>query len=205
MPRYLDRLRRFSRGSRRLGDKESPKLRALEIVQKLLVFHRGDERQDAFLLADLERLRWAAATAGDDAGFEKALRKFTEQHAKHPISAWARVDLGGILESQEETKEAHGVYQAGAEAFPDHPFGKFCRNEVQRMERKELTLSTETHWTPAGEEIHVSHRNLKRVWFRLYSVAFKPSLDTVGRDPLPDQRKWLPAMLKGGAGESMGS
>ena len=178
-------------------DKASPKLRALEIIQKLLIFHRGDERQDAFLLADLERLRWAAATADDDAGFEKALRKFTEQHAKHPISAWARVDLGGILESQEETKEAHRVYQAGVEAFPDHPFGKFCRNEVQRMERKELTLSTETHWTPAGEEIHVSHRNLKRVWFRLYSVAFKPSLDTVRRDPLPDQRNGLPAMLKG--------
>ena len=28
-------------------------------------------------------------------------------------------------------------------------------------------------------------------------MAFKPSLDTVSRDPLPDQRKWLLAMLKG--------
>lgn len=179
-------------------DKESPKFRALGILQKLLDFHRGDERQDAFLLADLERLRWAsvAATGEDmDALFEKALRRFIDQHAGHSISAWARVDLGGILVSRKEPKEAHAVFLAGAEAFPDHSFGKLCRNGVQGLEQRQLSLSTRTHWTPAGEEIHITHRNLKRVWFRFYSVAFKPGKETIRRDTLPDREKWLPAML----------
>ena len=183
-------------------DKESPKFRALGIFQNLLDFHRGDEQQDAFLLADLERLRWAsraAAGEGKDARVEKALRKFIEQHVGHAISAWAREDLGGMLLSRNETKEAHAVFLAGAEAFPDHPFGNLCRNGVQSLEQRLLALSTETHWTPAGEEIHVTHRNLKRVWFRLYSVAFKPGSETIRRDTLPDREKWLPAMLKGKA------
>jgi 5-hydroxyisourate hydrolase-like protein (transthyretin family) len=181
-------------------DKESPKFRALGILQNLLDFHRGDEQQDAFLLADLERLRWASiAAAGEDkdARIEKALRKFIEQHSGHSISTWARVDLGGMLVSRKEAKEAHAVFLAGAEAFPDHPFGKLCRNGVQGLELRQLTLSTETHWTPAGEEIHVTHQNLKRVWFRLYSVAFKPGKETINRDTLPDRESWLSAMLKG--------
>jgi len=181
-------------------DQESPKFRALGIFQKLLEFHRGDEDEDAFFLVDLERLRWAAEAAvskGREARFEAALRGFIAQHTEHPISAWAWKDLGELLVVRKETREAHEVFLAGAKAFPEHPFGKLCRNGVLQLEERQLSLSTETHWTPAGEEIHVVHKNLKRVWFRLYSVPFKPGRATLDRDILPDSDNWLPAMLKG--------
>ncbi|MFC7335718.1 alpha-2-macroglobulin family protein [Haloferula chungangensis] len=181
-------------------DATSPKLRALVIHQKLLKFHQKDEQQDAYLLADLERLRWAELVSVGDAKekrSEKALEEFIERNAGNPISAWAREDLGKMLEAQERTKEAHAVFQAGADAYPDHDFGKLCQNGVNRLERRDLNLSTESQWTPAGEEIRVTYRNLNRVWFRVYSMSFKPGKATLTSDPLPDQEQWLPAMMKG--------
>ena len=72
----------------------------------MLDFHPGDERQGR----------------DKDAQVEKALSRFIEQDAGHPISAWAREDLGGMLFSRKETQEAHAIFLAGAEAFPNHPF-----------------------------------------------------------------------------------
>ncbi|MEM9235533.1 MAG: alpha-2-macroglobulin family protein, partial [Verrucomicrobiota bacterium] len=180
-------------------DKESPKFRALKIHQELLAFHRDDEKRAAFLAADLERLRWASeAAVGEavDERFEKALRAFVEAHADHPISAWAASDLGERLSASGKEKEAHVVFKAGAEAFPDHPLGKLCLNGVKSLEERRLQLSTSNHLTPAGEVIEITHRNLDRVWFRLYSLAFKPGRAEIARDPLPDRKKWFPDLLK---------
>jgi len=171
-----------------VNDEASPKARALAIFQSLLEFHQEDEDQGAFLMADLQRLRWAGEAAdveGRDARLEQALRKFIEKNAASPVSAWARADLAERLKDRMEWKEAHAVFSAGALAFPEHPFGRICANGVVALERRELTLATETHWTPAGEEIRVAHRNLKRVWFRLYSVNFQPGAPIMERDPLP--------------------
>ncbi len=167
----------------------SPKLRALKIYQDLLTFHRGDAEKDAFLTVDLERLRWAADAAneeGREARFEQVLRRFIEANAASPVSAWARETLANLLTGRKENKAAHEVLQAGAAAFPAHPFGKLCANGVKMLEQRSLSLTTESHWTPAGEEIEVSHRNLKRVWFRLYSIKFEGGAGILNANPVPE-------------------
>lgn len=177
-------------------DPASPKARALAIHRALLEFHRTDADPTAFLSADLERLRWAAEAAdveGRDARLEQALRGFIEKNAASPVSAWARVDLATALVARKETKEGHAILKAGALAFPEHPFGKSCAGGVASLERRELTLATESSWTPAGEEIRVSHKNLKRVWFRLYSVAYQPGAALIDSDPLPQMPQGEPA------------
>ncbi|MEP4076487.1 alpha-2-macroglobulin family protein [Haloferula sp.] len=179
-------------------DKGSPKLRALELHQNLLAFHRGDESRSAFLAADLQRLRWASLVAvGEDKDekLEQALRAYIEANAANPMSAWAREDLGSLLEGQKKNKEAHEVFRLGAEAFPEHPLGKLCLNGRKRLEVRDLRLFTETHLTPAGEQIRVDHRNVSKVWFRLYSLTFTPGMATLSQDPTPDREKWLPAIL----------
>src|SRR5690606_38194137 len=131
------------------------KARALKIYQELLAFHQADADRSAFLLADLERLRWAAVAAdveGRDARLEAALQRFIEANAASPVSAWARVDLAGRI-GEKQPKEAHAVLKAGALAFPEHAFGKLCASGVAELEMREIALLTESHWTPAGEEI----------------------------------------------------
>ena len=177
-------------------DAASPKARALAIHRALMEFHRADADQGAFLAADLERLRWAAEAAdveGRDGRLEQALRGFIEKNAASPLSAWARVDLAGKLESRKETKEAHAMLKAGALAFPEHPFGKLCASGVTSLEKRELTLGTDSQWTPAGEEIRVAHKNLKRVWFRMYSVAYQPGAALIDADPVPEMPAGEPA------------
>ncbi|MCW1925573.1 MG2 domain-containing protein [Luteolibacter arcticus] len=169
------------------ADAASPKLRALKIFQELLSFHRADADRGALLLADLERLRWggiAATIEGREARFEAALRRFIADNAASPVSAWARVSLAELL-GEKKTKEAHEVLKAGATAFPGHAFGKLCANGVQQLEQREISLQTETHWTPAGEEVRVTHKNLRQVWFRLHAVTFTPGKSTLEEDPLP--------------------
>jgi hypothetical protein len=166
---------------------DEPKARALEIYRGLLAFHQADEDRTALLMADLDRLEWAADAAdaeGRDARMEAALRRFIEAHAPHPASARARLMLGEMLR-EENPKEAHAIFLAGAQAFPEHPFGKFCRNEVNELEARELSLFTESQWTPAGESIRVTHRNLNQLWFRIYSVPFPGGAGALHEDPQP--------------------
>ena len=177
-------------------DAASPKARALAIFQALMEFHRADADQGAFLAADLERLRWAAKAAdveGRDARVEQALRGFIQKNAMSPVSAWARMDLAARLIEDKETKEAHAILKAGAMAFPDHPFGKLCASGVSSLEMRELTLGTDSQWTQAGEEIRVAHKNLKRVWFRLYSVVYQPGAGLIDADPVPEMPDSEPA------------
>ncbi|MCW1916440.1 MG2 domain-containing protein [Luteolibacter sp. GHJ8] len=169
-----------------IADASTPKARALKILKDLLSFHQADADKTAFLAADLERLRWAAGAAaveGRDARREQALQRFIEVNASHPLSAWARVDLAELLQANKKTKEAHAILKVGAEAFPESPFGKLCTNGIKLLEQRGLSLATESHWTPAGEEIRVDHRNLKRVWFRLYSADFKADKESLEQDP----------------------
>ncbi|MGE9271033.1 MAG: alpha-2-macroglobulin family protein, partial [Verrucomicrobiales bacterium] len=190
--------REFLRWQPVTDDETSPKYRALRLYQDLLKFHRESGHPSAFAMADLERLRWAnnaATEEGKEERAEEALREFIKANAGLPESAWARCDLALRLQQADRGREAHAVLLEGVEAFPDHPFGKLCRNQLEILEHQELTVFTNSHWTPAGEEIHVVSRNLNRVWFRMYSVPFHPGTSTVGRDPLPDRDKDLPAML----------
>ncbi|WP_367872288.1 alpha-2-macroglobulin [Luteolibacter sp. Populi] len=178
-----------------VGDGSGPKARALKIFQDLLGFHQGDADKGAFLVADLERLRWAneaAGVEGREPRFEQALRRFIEANAASPVSAWARENLANLLVARKESKAAHEILKAGAAAFPEHPFGKICANGVKTLEQRELTLVTESNWTPAGEQIVVTHRNLKRIWFRLYSIKFTPGAATLERDPIPEKFEMQP-------------
>ncbi|MCW1887200.1 MG2 domain-containing protein [Luteolibacter flavescens] len=171
-----------------VADASEPRVRALRLYQDLLAFHQADAARDAFLLVDLERIAWAGKTAGiegRDARHEAALRRFIAEHAASPVSAWARVYLSGLLEQRGALKDSHEILKGGVAAFPQHAFGRLCQNGVQMLEQRELTLQTTSHWTPAGEEIRVTHKNVKRVWFRLHAATFTPSKATLSEDPRP--------------------
>ncbi|MEI6675693.1 MAG: hypothetical protein WCO57_10995 [Verrucomicrobiota bacterium] len=129
-------------------DQNAPQLRVFRLYQDLLTFHKSDKDPTAFLHCDLERIRWvgkAATGPQAPARLDAALRAFIEANAKHPISAAARQDVADMLYKNNKTKEAHAVAKAGADAYPDHPYGKLCQNIVNFLEAKHLAIKSETH------------------------------------------------------------
>jgi hypothetical protein len=181
------------------SDTASPKLRALRIWQSLLAFHREDADRSAFLHCDLERLRWAAQAATGPARNERrdaALAAFIAANAAHPISAEARREVAGHLLEAGKPAAAHAMAKAGADAFPGHPFGKLCANFTADLEERRLNLRTESHWTPAGAVINVSHRNVNRVWLRAYPRPWSPAEAMRRGELTPEGPEKLAALLK---------
>jgi len=147
-------------------DATSPKLRGIWIYQNLLGFHQADPNPTAFLHCDLERLRWAGkAAVGPTRAtrLDAALRAFIETHAKHPLSADARQDVAKALIENEQTEDARDFAQIGADAFPDHPFGRLCKKLVTDLEARSIKIESETHWTPAGANVVIKHANRSHV------------------------------------------
>ena len=180
-------------------DHSSPKLRALRIYQELLTVHQADPDHGAFLHCDLERLRWAGKRAVGDttaARLEAALRAFVAANGAHPLSADARQDLAAVLMNGGRNQEAHDITKAGADAFPEHPFGKLCAQLTADLERAEFSIEMRSTLTPAGEDILVDHRNLNHIWFRAYHLKWKPDPETVDWDNGPDYDEYERSLSK---------
>jgi hypothetical protein len=159
-------------------DPSQPKFRALQIYQSLLAFHRADPDRTAFLHCDLERLRWAGRFATGATKPDRqlaAIQSFITANAAHPLSADARQDEVILLRQRNRTIEAHSSAQAGAAAFPKHPFGKVCQGLVKEMEVRVLEVQTPSAWPVAGDEITLRQRNVEHVWLRLYQRDRQPT------------------------------
>jgi hypothetical protein len=160
------------------ADPTQPKFLALQIYQSLLTFHRADKDRTAFLHCDLERLRWAgrfATGATKPARHFSAIQAYIAANAAHPLSADARQDEVILLRQRNRTTEAHSSAQAGAAAFPKHPFGKVCQGLVKEMEARVLEVQTPSAWPVAGDEITLRQKNVEHVWFRLYQRDRRPA------------------------------
>ena len=180
------------------ADPNQPKFRALQIHQSLLTFHRADMDRTAFLHCDLERLRWAGRFATGATKPDRqlaAIQAYTAAHADHPLSADARQDEVILLRMKNRFEEARACAQAGAAAFPKHPFGKVCQGLVKEMEARVLEVQTPSAWPVAGDEITLRQRNIEHVWFRLYQRDQQPA-EAMLEEERPLDRKAVSKFLK---------
>lgn len=167
----------------------SPVLRALRLYQDLLRFHADADDPGPRLFSDLNRIEWAAGTATAPeketrAATIAALEAMVARAGDHPVASSARAALARRHLENGDRLEAHGIAAAGAEAHPGHPFGQECRDIVDSIERRSLEVATESTWTPAGADIHISSTNLDRVYFRAYPRDRRAGSDLA----LPDHR-----------------
>jgi len=170
-------------------DSESPKLKAIQLYQKLLVFHRNDPDRSAFLDAELGRLRFAHANAyGEEKAsrYKSSLKNFAESNAKHELSSTARHRLAEILQSESDLIQAREVALQGKNAFPQSVGGKLCANLIVGIESKNLSILTERIWTDPLPVLRVRYRNINQVFFRAVP------LDWLGRFA---QDRWQPNQI----------
>lgn len=162
-------------------DTDSPLLAVIGLYQQLLAFHADDADRTAFLAADLDRLLWAGNAAVADAeaqpqeALQAALRAFIERAGDHELSALARFHLASSLQ-EDDPAEARSVALVAIETHPDSVGGKQCRNLINQIEAKELSLSAERTWTAPWPEVSITYRNLSRVHLRLAKADWENRL-----------------------------
>ncbi len=161
-------------------DTDSPTLKAVRLYQGLLAFHGDDKDASALLDADLARLKFGknkAVGEEKEVRYKAALKRFAEVHARHELSAVARFEWAGVLNSAGEPREAHAIATAGMKAFPDSVGGRMCYNLVQQIEAKSASITTERVWNEPLPTIDVTYRNVTKVFFRAVPYDWSVFLD----------------------------
>jgi uncharacterized protein YfaS (alpha-2-macroglobulin family) len=153
-------------------DDESPKIRAIKLYQDLLNFHKNGENQDAFIEADLLRLRYGYNQSfGEEknARYKAALKRFTQKWAEHEMSARAMYRHADVLRGEGELVEAHKMAKRGISVFPESVGAKECRNLINQIEAKSSLVKTERVWNAPFPKIQLRYRNLSKAYFRVVS------------------------------------
>jgi hypothetical protein len=153
-------------------DDESPKIRAIKLYQDLLNFHKNGENKDAFIEADLLRLRYGYNQSfGEEknARYKAALKRFTQKWAEHEMSARAMYRHADVLRGEGELVEAHKMAKRGISVFPESVGAKECRNLINQIEAKSSLVKTERVWNAPFPKIQLRYRNLSKAYFRVVS------------------------------------
>jgi hypothetical protein len=169
----------------------SPVLRAIQLYQQLLQFHKNDPAAPlAYADVDLERLSWGwNSSFGENKNdrYKAALDQFIRNYGDLEVSALALEHEARVFQGEDDLVTARQLADRGAKLFPRSVGGKLCHNLVAQIEARSATISTERVWTcfdgsgtglpqPAENQsankpevcptIAVSYRNIDAVYFR---------------------------------------
>ncbi len=156
-------------------DEDSLTLRAIDLYQQLLRFHRDDDDPSALLDSDLARLSFGYNSAfGEEKGarYKAALQRFAEEHASNPISARAIHARAQLVFEEGDYVEARNIAQQGFSRHPDTVGGRRCFNLIQQIEAKDSNVVTERVWNDPRPMIDVRYRNVTKIYFRLVPFDF---------------------------------
>ena len=196
----------FARWAPQTTDRTSPKLKAIALYQALLKFHQSDPDRAAYYDADLARLTYGRNIArGEDKDerYKAALRRFIRVTDEHEISARALAALATQLNAEKDPVQARQLAQRGFDAFPETAGGALCFNLIEQIEAKSAQLDTEYVWNAPWPTLHVTYRNVTKVYFRAMAVDFTAHLvlsrwgDSINRERLEKLLATPPALAWG--------
>lgn len=165
----LDPADRFLTWQPETTQTDSPALKAVQLYQELLRFHRHDPDPSAFLDADLARLVWAKNVAVGEtktARFKEAMKRLADQWADHALAAMALYHWASVVHGEEDFVQARELALRGRNTHPESAGGKLCANLVATIEAKSATILAERVWNAPWPKIEVRYRNISNVWFR---------------------------------------
>lgn len=163
---------------------QSPKLKAIRLYQNLLVFHQNDSDKSAFIDVDLQRLAFGynQALGSEKADlYQAALERFTDQWQTHEISARAIHAWAQILQIQGDYTLAHSLATRGWQNYPASVGGVWCYNMIQQIEARSATIQTERVWSDPLPDIHITYRNVTRVFFRAVPFTVEDAIQPIWR------------------------
>ncbi len=179
-------------------DTDSPKLKAIQLYQQLLKFHRDDDDRSAFIDADLHRLEFAYNHAfGEEkaARYKSALKRFADEHASHVISARALHNLAAVLHSENEFVKAKEIAEQGLARHPNSIGGNRCYNLIKQIEAPSASITTERVWNAPWPTVDVRYRNVEKVYFRLVTFDFDEFVNSDRYQPMQLNRAQQSALM----------
>jgi hypothetical protein len=166
------------------SDTDSAKLKAIRLYQALLLFHQDDSDKSAFIDADLQRLAFGYNHAlGPEKAdlYKTALERFADQWQDHEISARAIYAWAQVVHAEADYVQAHALATRGWQRHPASVGGAWCYNLIQQIEGKSTTIQTERVWNDPLPDIHVTYRNVTRVFFRAVPFAVEDAIQSPWR------------------------
>lgn len=193
------------------ADSASLTVKALQLYQALLGFHRSDADQAAWMEANLDRLRFAyqkAAMSDKDSLYLSQLREMTADSHGYPAAAAEATCALASWYYAEGSRYDPFTHPAGrgylkkaldlASAVPTKPVGEAAVTALglkQEILRPALSLTLEEVTLPGKPFlISVGYKQIPRLWLRLVRLPADPR--SVSANPAPDAGKLLarPAM-----------
>lgn len=200
-PAYFSAADGFAKLVIRTADSTSLYHKALLIYQQLLIFHTNDEKPDALIDADIDRLQFVQSYGvmeAKDSLYEKALNTITSKFPNLPAAAQAYYLVAELHAGKadqyrplttDEKDAVKGDYMIAANICKQilqqkvESEGKAnCFNLLQRIEKKELNLTTEKVNLPQQPfRTLVSYRNFSKLYFRVIQLSDEDKKNLVNR------------------------
>ena len=178
-------------------DPDSRIVKAIKLFQDLLKFHKDDKVEDAFVDADLHRIKFANSQSkgeGKSEAYKKLLNTFIKKYQKHAITARAYHALAKAFQGEKDLSEAHRLAHIGLKLAPESHGGKLCHNLIIQIESKNINISSENIWNAPFPKIDVRYKNLKFVYFKAIAYDWKDVFESEVNSKYPNHKnlkQWL--------------
>ena len=167
-------------------DKDSLRLRSIQLLQDLITFHKDDKDPSAYIDADLHRINFGFNSAkgdGKNDRYIKVLEGFVEKWADHRISARALHHWAKVIHQEGDFVLARKIAQRGLNAFPNTPGGNRCYNLIKKIEAKSYHPQVERVWNDPWPVITMRYRNIDQMHFRAIKANWLEEIRNLGRLP----------------------
>ena len=185
---FLADAKTFSELNIQSKDSSSLQLKALNLYQDLIQFHRKDSTPIALADIDIERLLFVKqhATFSDkEQIFEQRLKEAINTYKHHEVSGLYQYELAQLYYQQGlqyqatshqtprwQLKEAMVLIESVITKFPNTSAEKLCFHLKEQILQPRLTIQTEQYIpTYKASKVLVNYKNINALDFSLYAIS----------------------------------
>ena len=154
--------------------------RALVLFQEAITYHREAGRETAWGFLNLERLRLGKNQAiGPEVNrfYTESLENFLGSVEDPGLRAAIYLALALVAQEEGDLERAHARATEAMQAAPRSYEGVSAFNLIAQLEMKQLQVEVESIWNPPWPQIHLRHRHLENVYFKLLPLTERQALD----------------------------
>ncbi|MBI2729991.1 MAG: alpha-2-macroglobulin, partial [Sphingobacteriales bacterium] len=196
----------FAKASFKTKDTASLYYKAITIFQQLTYFHLKDNKADALIDLEINRLQFMknhAVMEDKEKLYEQSLIRLTKKYAADSAAAQASYLLASIYNTrgeqynpfnkkdmQYEKKRAKEICEAVIVKFPKSEGGINCKSLLNQITSNSFTLTTEKV-NVIGQPFRmlVNYKNVNKLYFRLIKTS-KEELKRIDINNIEDENIW---------------